>query len=50
MEVILDVLIPYVTASLIDKGINAGSMENVYLDSVISYTKDGITHSFMDEY
>ena len=31
MEVILDVLIPYVTASLIDKGINAGSMENVYL-------------------
>ena len=26
------------------------SMENVYLDSVISYTKDGITHSFMDEY
>ena len=31
MEVVLDVLIPYVTASLIDKGINAGSMENVYL-------------------
>ena len=30
-EVVLDVLIPYVTASLIDKGINAGSMENVYL-------------------
>ena len=27
----MDVLIPYVTASLIDKGINAGSMENVYL-------------------
>lgn len=26
------------------------SMENVYLDSVISYTKDGITHNFMDEY
>ena len=26
----MDVLIPYVTASLIDKGINAGSMENVY--------------------
>ena len=26
------------------------SMENVYLDSVISYTKDGITHNFLDEY
>ena len=26
------------------------SMENVYLDSVISYTKDGVTHNFMDEY
>ena len=35
MEVILDVLIPYVTASLIDKGINAGSMENVYLYGAI---------------
>ena len=31
LEVVMDVLIPYVTASLIDKGINAGSMENVYL-------------------
>lgn len=30
MEVVMDVLIPYVTASLIDKGINAGNMENVY--------------------
>ncbi len=30
LEVVMDVLIPYVTASLIDKGINAGSMENVY--------------------
>ena len=26
----MDVLIPYVTASLIDKGINAGNMESVY--------------------
>lgn len=26
----MDVLIPYVTASLIDKGINAGNMENVW--------------------
>ena len=26
------------------------SMENVSLDSVISYTKDGVFHSFMDEY
>ena len=26
----MDVLIPYVTASLIDKGINAGNMQNVY--------------------
>lgn len=31
LEVVTDVLIPYVTASLIDKGINAGNMENVYL-------------------
>lgn len=30
MEVVMDVLIPYVTASLIDKGINAGDIENVY--------------------
>lgn len=30
LEVVMDVLIPYVTASLIDKGFNAGSMENVY--------------------
>ena len=35
MEVVMDVLIPYVTASLIDKGINAGSMENVYLYGAI---------------
>ena len=34
-EVVLDVLIPYVTASLIDKGINAGNMENVYLYGAI---------------
>ena len=26
------------------------SMENVFLDSVISYTKDGVFHSFLDEY
>ena len=30
LEVVMDVLIPYVTASLIDKGINAGDMEKVY--------------------
>mgnify|MGYP002523700331 CR=1 FL=1 len=30
LEVLMDVLIPYVTASLIDKGINAGNMESVY--------------------
>ena len=30
-EVVLDVLIPYVTASLIDKGLSAGDMQNVYL-------------------
>ena len=30
MEVVMDVLIPYITASLIDKGINAGNMENVW--------------------
>ena len=34
-EVVLDVLIPYVTASLIDKGINAGSIENVWLYGAI---------------
>jgi len=26
------------------------SMENVFLDSVISYTKDGVFHSFLDDY
>ena len=31
MEVVMDVLIPYVTASLIDRGINAGNIQNVYL-------------------
>lgn len=35
MEVVMDVLIPYVTASLIDKGLNAGSMENVCLYGAI---------------
>ena len=35
MEVVMDVLIPYVTASLIDKGINAGDMENVYFYGAI---------------
>lgn len=30
LEVLMDVLIPYVTASLIDKGINTGDMQNVY--------------------
>ena len=29
-EVVMGVLIPYVTASLIDKGINAGNMAGVY--------------------
>lgn len=31
LEVVLDVLIPYVTASLIDKGINAGHLQSVYI-------------------
>ena len=35
LEVLMDVLIPYVTASLIDKGINAGEMENVYFYGAI---------------
>ena len=35
MEVVMDVLIPYVTASLIDKGLNAGDMENVCLYGAI---------------
>jgi len=30
LEVVMDVLIPYVTASLIDKGINAGDLSQVY--------------------
>ena len=30
MEVVMDVMIPYVTASLIDRGITAGSMPDVY--------------------
>ena len=35
LEVLMDVLIPYVTASLIDKGINTGNMENVYFYGAI---------------
>ncbi len=35
LEVVLDVLIPYVTASLIDKGLLAGDMENVFLYGAI---------------
>ena len=31
LEVVMDVLIPYITAKLIDLGINAGDMGNVYL-------------------
>ena len=31
LEVVMDVLIPYVTAMLIDRGINVGNMSNVYL-------------------
>ena len=30
LEVVMDVLIPYITASLIDKGINAGDLQQVY--------------------
>ena len=35
MEVVMDVLIPYVTASLIDKGLNASNMESVCLYGAI---------------
>ena len=35
LEVLMDVLIPYVTASLIDEGINAGDMQNVYFYGTI---------------
>ena len=35
LEVVMDVLIPYVTAMLIDRGINAGDMRNVYLYGVV---------------
>ena len=35
LEVLMDVLIPYVTASLIDEGINTGDMQNVYLYGTI---------------
>jgi len=31
LEVVMDVLIPYVTAMLIDKGINSGDMQQVYI-------------------
>lgn len=31
MEVFLELLIPYVTASIIDKGINAGNLSQIYL-------------------
>ncbi len=35
LEVVMDVLIPYVTAMLIDRGISAGNMENVYRYGVL---------------
>lgn len=35
LEVVMDVLIPYVTAKLIDEGINAGNIHNVYLYGVV---------------
>ena len=35
LEVVMDVLIPYVTAMLIDRGINAGDINNVYLYGAI---------------
>ena len=35
MEVVMDVLIPYVTASLIDKGIMAGDIQQVYYYGVV---------------
>ena len=35
LEVVMDVLIPYVTALLIDRGITAGNMENVYRYGVL---------------
>ena len=35
LEVVLDVLIPYVTAKLIDHGISAGNMPNVYKYGII---------------
>ena len=35
LEVVMDVLIPYVTAMLIDKGINAGNIQNVYIYGVV---------------
>ena len=35
LEVLMDVLIPYVTASLIDEGINTGDMQNVYFYGTI---------------
>lgn len=30
LEVLMEVLIPFVTAKIIDKGIEAGNMKNVY--------------------
>ena len=35
LEVVMDVLIPYVTAKLIDEGINAGNIQNVYFYGVV---------------
>lgn len=31
LEVLMEVLIPFITASIIDKGIEAGNIRNVYL-------------------
>lgn len=35
LEVLMEVLIPFVTAKIIDKGIEAGNMKNVYCYGIL---------------
>ena len=42
-EVVLEMLIPFVTASIIDKGIQAGNIQQVYLYGGLMLIMDGWT-------
>ncbi|MBQ9667143.1 MAG: ABC transporter ATP-binding protein [Prevotella sp.] len=46
MEVVMDVMIPYVTARLIDLGLNAGNMQEVYREGLLMLLMAGLSLIF----